>query len=263
MKKYYFLQCLVAVFFCNLFLALQLIAADLELDDFSGQAGPAPPPAPYTTTTLWINNAPNDVFQFRVEINYGKNILGGHICKIKEPIKSWQYTQVGHLSSTSRNAYYIDCWTTDTPILAGSSLAIAEITFEVKINSPITVKLQNLEHDIEGWTTQDGNFTPITLGVAPVANAGPDQIVYDRVILNGTQSYDPDGEIIHYQWQLNHRENPAYNTSAEGSNPTVQHLQKGFYHVILTVTDNDNLIDRDFMEIASFGPKKVVVIPLF
>lgn len=264
LKKYQFVIFIIILLLCPLLPFDKLYATGLELDDFSGQTGPAPPPAPYATTILSIADAPTDVSQFRIEINYGKDVLSGHFCKLKEPIKSWQYTKVGHLSSSTRNAYYIDCWTTDTPISAGSTLDLAEITFEVKSNTSLTVKLENLEHDFDGWSANDGIFTPANLGAAPVANAGPDQIVTNEVTLDGSLSDDPDGSIVSYRWQLRHRQNSDYDRIAEGVMPEIASLQKGFYDVTLTVTDNAGTTDIDHtLLVATGNEKKVVVVPLF
>jgi len=74
---------------------------------------------------------------------------------------------------------------------------------------------------------------------SPAANAGADQIVFNTVTLDASKSVDADGEIVSYKWQLKHRENTANSKTAEGINPTVTDIKKGFYDVTLTVTDND------------------------
>ncbi len=44
----------------------------------------------------------------------------------------------------------------------------------------------------------------------------------------------------------------------------MSNLEKGFYDVFLTVTDDDGAIGTDEMELAATGTRKtVVVIPLF
>ena len=72
----------------------------------------------------------------------------------------------------------------------------------------------------------------------PVADAGDNRVVYNKVTLDGSGSQDPDGTIVSYEWVLEHKDNPAYNKTATGENPTVSDLQHGFYFVTLTVTDN-------------------------
>lgn len=75
----------------------------------------------------------------------------------------------------------------------------------------------------------------------PIANAGISQVVVDTVTFDGSRSSDPDGEIASYHWVLDHVDNASFDRSAEGVNPTVSNLEKGFYFVDLIVTDNDGL----------------------
>lgn len=46
------------------------------------------------------------------------------------------------------------------------------------------------------------NVQPIFVGQPPLANAGPDQMVYSgtAVVLDGEASFDPDGTTVTYQW---------------------------------------------------------------
>lgn len=90
---------------------------------------------------------------------------------------------------------------------------------------------------------------------APVADAGPDQIVFDEVTLDGTGSA-PAGTIILYEWMLIHNEDPALNRIPLGYGPVVNatDLSPGFYLVVLTVTDGyDGLKDSDVMSLAVAG----------
>ncbi|MCK5229514.1 MAG: hypothetical protein KAR13_04570 [Desulfobulbaceae bacterium] len=85
----------------------------------------------------------------------------------------------------------------------------------------------------------------------PVADAGPDQIVCNEIcsgaVLDGRKSYDPNGEIVSYLWQIQHRENSLYDRDASGETPTLFDLNPGVYDVKLTVEDDDNLTDSDAM----------------
>ena len=90
-------------------------------------------------------------------------------------------------------------------------------------------------------------FLEVGYDSAPVANAGDNQLVYKQVTLDGTKSYDSDGTIVSYEWELVHIENPAYDRVAEGVNPVVSDLEHSFYYVTLTVTDNDGFTGTDTM----------------
>ena len=72
----------------------------------------------------------------------------------------------------------------------------------------------------------------------PYVGAGGDRKVYDSVVLDGSQSFDPVGQVISYQWLLQCRGNPIYSRSAVGETATVRNLRPGFYDVYLTV-END------------------------
>ncbi len=90
-----------------------------------------------------------------------------------------------------------------------------------------------------------------TLYNQPVADAGPDQIVCNAicsgVVLDGRKSYDPNGHIVFYVWELKHRENPSYDITAYGETPAILDLEPGIYAATLTITDDDNLTDNDGM----------------
>jgi len=86
--------------------------------------------------------------------------------------------------------------------------------------------------------------------VPPIADSGPDQIVYEQVTLDGSQSEDPDGQIVSYHWKLQHRHSSNVLT-AEGINPTIPGLEPGFYDVTLTVTDDDGLTGEDSTEVVA------------
>lgn len=87
----------------------------------------------------------------------------------------------------------------------------------------------------------------------PTANAGDDKVVFNEVTLDASNSSDPDGTIVSYEWTLQHREEPACNRTAEGVNTIVSGLEPGFYDVMLTVTDNNGAIGKDMMLLAVAG----------
>lgn len=86
----------------------------------------------------------------------------------------------------------------------------------------------------------------------PIADAGPDKIICnqicDEVVLDGTKSYDLNGEIVAYEWELVHGEEIC-DRSVSGESPTVDNLCPGAYDVRLTVTDDDGLTSLDHIEL--------------
>ncbi|MFA5175792.1 MAG: PKD domain-containing protein [Candidatus Nanoarchaeia archaeon] len=83
--------------------------------------------------------------------------------------------------------------------------------------------------------------------VYPIAIAGPDQTIYvnQSVQFNGSASYDLDGYIASYEWDIN-GDNIM---DLFGSNPTYIYNQTGTYLVTLLVTDDDGLQDTDILQI--------------
>jgi N-acetylneuraminic acid mutarotase len=90
----------------------------------------------------------------------------------------------------------------------------------------------------------------------PVAIAGSDTTILlpqDSLILNGSQSYDPDGRIQAHSWRGigNASFIPIINKQTE--KPTIKNLTSGAYQFELTVTDNRMAWSKDTVT--------VVVIP--
>lgn len=82
--------------------------------------------------------------------------------------------------------------------------------------------------------------------VALIANAGSDQVVSDKITLDGSGSY-PSDQIVSYQWQIQHRDDSQYDITVEGVNPEISDLTKGFYDATLTVTNYEGIISTDKM----------------
>jgi PKD repeat protein len=78
-----------------------------------------------------------------------------------------------------------------------------------------------------GGGTSSSNSIPIAKPGGPYTG-----YVNTTIIFNGTQSYDPDGEILSYQWDLGDE------TIKNGSHITHLYPSEGNYTIILTVTDD-------------------------
>ncbi|MBX2798449.1 MAG: PKD domain-containing protein [Myxococcales bacterium] len=87
----------------------------------------------------------------------------------------------------------------------------------------------------------------------PVANAGPDQNVRtgDRVTLNGTLSYDPDGDELEYRWTLVSK--PAGSTATLNDDtsqlPQFTADVTGAYVAELQVRDATSVSDPDSVRV--------------
>ena len=111
-------------------------------------------------------------------------------------------------------------------------------------------------------TSVDGNsitsFTSIAThggkfgNIPPVASAGGDMEILDtlgtamNVTLKGSESTDPDGEIVKYSWA---KDGYQISTSPDLS----QQLRVGNYTYILTVTDNDGATNSDTINIKVYN----------
>jgi hypothetical protein len=86
----------------------------------------------------------------------------------------------------------------------------------------------------------------------PIANTSPDQRVNegDLVTLNGSGSFDPDGEIVSYTWGIEDSDDEAPPVSLNGQNTSIAtftasmvagNVNANSYLFELTVTDNNGL----------------------
>ena len=149
---------------------------------------------------------------------------------------------------------------TDTHVLVGTENKTYAIDLEkhVDVWSYDAAGHLALGNDSLYIASSNGTLTAISIATvpsneSPYADAGSDQVVFDEVTLDGSQSFDPDGTIEYYEWNLEHRENSDYDRSANGEKPIVSDLEPGFYDVTLTVTDNDGLENTDTMLLAATG----------
>lgn len=91
----------------------------------------------------------------------------------------------------------------------------------------------------------------------PVAEAGPDQTVLvsevDHVFLDGSQSYDPEGDALSYQWHCSNA-SAIFSEGADVSQPTVSLPGPGIYVFALVVKDGLLASDPDFLTITVKSP---------
>lgn len=94
---------------------------------------------------------------------------------------------------------------------------------------------------------------------APVANAGANiaiQLPVDSALLNGSASYDPDGNIVSWKWAQ--KSGPSYTIQKDTSSQTmVTGLVQGVYVFTLTVTDNDGAASSSSVAVTVSGKDSV------
>ncbi|UCG68835.1 MAG: SBBP repeat-containing protein, partial [Thermoplasmata archaeon] len=111
-----------------------------------------------------------------------------------------------------------------------------------------------LEVDLSGhvyvtgrsYGTQDNDYATLKYSQVfpnqlPVADAGPDQTGYEgeNIQFNGLASYDPDGSIVNYTWEM------GDGTFEYGVLLSYIYHSPGIYIINLTVTDNNGASNTD------------------
>lgn len=227
-------------------------AGTLYLTNFSGEAGPAPAPAPYTTSLLMMQNGPQviDEFQFRIHFYFNDLVLA-NMYWMPEVLDGWQIDAITTCSGAEcYKTYY--AWTVSNPLPANMRVSLAEVNWQVKTNTDHYLALTDLAYDFSGWEAKGAQFTYVSSRVFPHAEAGPDQVVYDAVTFDGSGSYIENGSILTYTWEISYR--GGQTIYASGVKPVLEGLSPGWYDVVLTVMEPGGLSDTDSMELAASGP---------
>ena len=110
--------------------------------------------------------------------------------------------------------------------------------------------------DNNGMTDTDEIVVTVNPNQAPIANAGPDQSSFVGTIVNfdGSESFDPDGDIVSYEWNFG-------DGTATGSGIVASHSYGavGNYTVVLTVTDNGGATATDISNVEIVATDVVIV----
>jgi hypothetical protein len=118
------------------------------------------------------------------------------------------------------------------------------------------------------YTVNDGqgaasNVATVTVTVGPVADAGPDRndVTGQSVTLNGSASFDPDGNTLAFSWRFLSVPSASARTSADivdpaSPMPSFTPDVDGDYELELTVTDG-TLSDTDRVVITTAAPGRV------
>ncbi len=107
--------------------------------------------------------------------------------------------------------------------------------------------------DRADWSFAVVNITVVsgsTPNIPPVTSAGPNQnVIYPQADLNGSNSYDPDGTVVAYQWKK--IGGPAVYTLSNDkiASPSITNLLVGIYQFELEATDNLGAKTKDTVSI--------------
>ena len=135
--------------------------------------------------------------------------------------------------------------------LAVGSVAEYDVTAAISSDGVYSFCISSNSNDRLTFSSKEGATVPelvisyVAGNIPPVANAGPDQTVIDAdnnqseaVTLDGSASFDSDGNIVSYEWK------EGLNSIASGVTPTVN-LAVGTHNIDLTVTDNEGATGTD------------------
>jgi hypothetical protein len=122
----------------------------------------------------------------------------------------------------------------------------SESTFSFTVDLPGEYTIQIVVTDSLGTASEPYLVLVSTSNSMPVADAGPDQALANEGItvqLDGSQSFDPDGDPITYAWSITSK--PPFSSAALNDptavNPTFVADSLGTYVIELIVTDNQGL----------------------
>ncbi len=154
-------------------------------------------------------------------------------------ITSYSWSKV-----SGNGAVVISNSSTATPTLSGLTVGIYTFLLTVTDNQGAFSSAE---------VTITVNAQPVSVvNQAPVAIAGRDTTIAipsNSVVLDGSASYDPDGQIVSYQWKQISGPGSAILSALNADVSTVTTLLVGVYQFSLTVTDNSGASSSDTVKI--------------
>ena len=131
----------------------------------------------------------------------------------------------------------------------------------VVANTPSTHCLVKISDADDGDPSDigDGTFT-IGQSQSPVADAGTDQIVFSGypVQFDASDSYDPDGTIVSYEWDFSDGEIASETIAIHRFRGAMN--QSRTYTVILSIEDNLGEVDTDIVHVTVVPLEKTVEV---
>lgn len=99
------------------------------------------------------------------------------------------------------------------------------------------------------YAADDGDFiitskiglATAAIKVPPIAHCEPGLDLYGNLILDGSQSYDIDGTVVSWEWELTNRDPSGNDFTLAGEIVSVEGIDTGVYDVTLSVTDDEGL----------------------
>jgi hypothetical protein len=114
------------------------------------------------------------------------------------------------------------------------------------------LKVKDNQGLVDADTMQLTVDTTVFVNHAPVANAGSDQVMiwpWNSAIIDGTNSTDPDSNIVSYKWVKIAGPSSFNIVNANIAQTPVTSLVEGTYTFELTVTDAQGLWSKDTMQV--------------
>jgi len=161
-------------------------AADLQLDDQKGKMGAD------VTFTLSINEAPNEVAAFGMEITYNPNVLKYKSCDRTDTlVANFDYAELSNPTAGRLIFGGFEAGEDDIP--SGASGAMVKLTFTVINGADDTLILSELKDHIADWSTKDGFFTYLPVRIDP-----------ERffVQVGATEKFRADGGLAPFTWSI-------------------------------------------------------------
>ncbi len=191
-----------------------------------------------TATTVWEGTDVNET-----TINLGENIsLDGRLSFDAEDAPDGDSTGANLTYEWNLTVTPLGSVMTDSDLVPSDSVASPNFTPDVVGNYTFTLAV--LDTDAH-WSIDEAflELEVLKANEAPVADAGEDQTVETgtNVEVNGTASYDPDGELVGWQWNAS-ISNPSV-VALAGNNTTVATFTApdvtGVYSFTLVVLDDN------------------------
>lgn len=191
---------------------------------------------PTITNGKWRLYDLNPALTYTIKFWGNRNLSGYRIIQIKRSDET-TWTEYNASLNTKYNQAAIFSFSGKT-----------EMSFDIRVKSG----------SAQGCISLIDIITNLPLNQAPVANAGADismMLPLDSMQLNGSASFDPDGNISQFRWQILSGPGGALFNNPLIAEPVLRNLTAGAYTLELQVTDDRFFSDKDTIQIKVEVPK--------